>query len=147
MTNQHYSFLPDKDYLKELVRPWKILSFFIAMAWLLYGALNFGIQDWDVGVTLVMGGLTYLLAPWSVFVISSALRYRPRLWYLQIVAALVAAFFVVDWVYVLYHAIAGNQTLREANFYASMPLYFLAGTLWLYRGSLKDAIDNIKKLG
>lgn len=147
MTNQYYSFYPDKTCLVELVRPWKLFSFAIAMSWLLFGALNYGIQDWDVGVTLIMGGLTYLLAPWSVYIILSAIRYRPGFWYLHIVAALLAALFVVDWVYMLYHHLVGNQTLRDANFYASMPLYFLAGTVWLYRGSLKEFVSNIKHPG
>ena len=113
----------------------------------MFGALNYGIRDWDVGVTLIMGGLTYLMAPWSVYIILSAIRYRPRLWYLHIVAALIAGLFVVDWVYMAYHTLVGNQTYRDANFYASMPLYFLAGTVWLYRGSLKEVIANVKRLG
>lgn len=112
----------------------------------MFGALNYGVKDWDVGVTLIMGGLAYLMAPWSVYIILSAIRYRPRIWYLHIVAALTSGLFVVDWVYMLYHTLVGNQTYRDANFYASMPLYFLAGTVWLYRGSLKEAIANIKRL-
>jgi len=118
----------------------------MAMGLLLYGALNFDIADWDVGVTLVMGSLTYLMAPWSVHVILSALRYRPPLWYLQIIAALLVGLFVVDWVYMLYHAIVGNQTYRDANFYASAPLFFLAGTCWLYRGSLVELMANIRSI-
>jgi len=144
--NQHYSFAPDKAYFRELIRPWKMLSFCISMSWLLYGALNFNIFDWDVGVTIIMGSLTYLVAPWSVYIVLSAIRYHPQYWYLHIVAALLASLFVVDWVYMFYHTLMGNQTLREANFYASMPLYFLAGTVWLYRGSLKALISNIRKI-
>lgn len=146
MTNQYYSYYPDKAYFKELVRPWKLFSFCIAMSWLLYGALNYNILDWDVGITLIMGILTYLMAPWSVYIILSAIRYRPRFWYAHFISGLIAGLFVVDWVYMLYHSIVGNHTLREANFYASAPLYFLAGTVWLYRGSLMELITNIKKI-
>lgn len=142
-----YSFLPNKAYAKELVRPWKLVTFSIAMSWLLYGALNYEINDWDVGVTLLMGSLTYMLAPWSVYVIYSSVRYRQKRWFLHIVSALIAALFVVDWVYVAYHSLMENQTYRDANFYASLPLYFMAGTVWLYRGSVKALVDNIKKLG
>lgn len=147
MTNQYYSIYPDKTYLAELARPWKLVSFTCAMGWLLFGALNYGIQDWDVGVTLIMGGLTYLLAPWSVYITLSAIRYRPAHWYLHIAAAFIVAMFVVDWVYMLYHHVAGNPTYRDANFKVSMPLYFLAGTTWLYRGSMKELISNIMQLG
>ena len=145
MTNSNYSFLPDEAYFRELIRPWKLVIFCIAMSWLLYGAILYDIKDWDIGVTLLMGGLTYLMAPWSVYTILSAIRYRPNFWYLQIIAALVAGLFVVDWVYMAYHTLVGNQTYRDANFYASAPLYFMAGAVWLYRGSLKEFLENVKK--
>lgn len=93
-----------------------------------------------------MGVLTYMMAPWSVYIILSAIRYRPKFWYLHVSAALLAGLFVVDPVYMLYHTIMENQTLREANFFASTPLYFLAGSVWLYRGSLKELVENIKNL-
>jgi len=141
-----YSIYPDKAYCRELLRPWKLTSFSIAMSGLLYGALNFNIVDWDVGVTLLMGILTYTLAPWSMYIILNAIRYRPSYWYLHVLIALLAGLFVVDWAYLFYHDIMENQTLRQANFYASTPLYFLVGIFWLYRGSLKELITNIKKL-
>jgi len=146
MKNKLYSVLPDKSYVEELVRPWKLVTLAISMSWLFYGAIFYNIQDWDVGVTLLMGGLTYLLAPWSVYIILSAIRYRPKFWYLHIAIALLVALFVVDWSYMAYHTIVGNQTFREENFYASAPLYFMAGAFWLYRGSVKEFLDNARKL-
>jgi len=73
------------------------------MSWLFYGALYYKIGSWDVGVTILMGGLTYLLSPWSINLILTAIRYRPPYWYYHIFIALIIALFVVDWVYVLYH--------------------------------------------
>ena len=134
-------------YARELIRPWKLITFSIAMSWLLYGALFYNISDWDIGVTLLMGGLTYLMAPWSVYIILSAIRYRSKFWYLHIITALVAGLFVVDWVYMAYHTLVGNQTYRDANFYASAPLYFIAGAVWLYRGTAKEFFRNVRKLG
>lgn len=139
-------FLPDPDYYKELIRPWKLISFAAAMAWLLYGAINFGIGDWDVGVTLLMGGLTYLMSPWSVSLIIKGVRERSSVCYLQILWALIMALFVVDWSYLLYHALLNNPIYREANIYASTPLYFMAGCFWLYRGSLNAFLANLKRL-
>jgi hypothetical protein len=136
--------LPDHAYIAELVRPWKLLSFTIGMAWLLYGAINYGIADWDVGISVLMGGLTYLCAPWSVRVILVCLRDRPRHWPLWIILALLVALGVVDWAYVVYHTLMGNQMLRLENFYASSALYFLAGSIWLYRGSLSDFVANVR---
>ncbi len=138
--------LPIQQYLAELVRPWKLLSFGVGMTWLLYGARNYGISDWDVGISLIMGGFTYLCAPWSVRVTLHCLRHRPRFWGLWIAAALFVAWIVVDGVYVLYHTIMGNQMLRLENFYASSALYFLAGAIWLYSGSLRDFLSNVRAL-
>jgi len=138
--------LPIQQCLAELVRPWKLLSFGVGMAWLLYGARSYGISDWDVGISLIMGGLTYLCAPWSVRVTLHCLRYRPRFWGLWIAAALFVAWIVVDGVYVLYHTVMGNPMLRVENFYASSALYFLAGAIWLYSGSLRDFLSNVRAL-
>ena len=141
-----YSFRPDRGYLRELVRPWKLATFALSMAWLLYGALNYGIADWDVGVTVIMGGLTYVCAPWSVYVLLNAPRVRPRGWPLQMAAALLLGYLVVDPVYWLYHTAMGNQMFRVENFRASSAIYLLAGTFWLYRGSLREMLDNLRSL-
>jgi len=144
--NQDYSILPDKNYCREWIRPWKLVSFTVAMGWLLYGALNYGIGDWDVGITIIMGGLTYLLAPWSVNTILIALRARPKFWYLHVTVALLVSLWVIDGVYMLYHTSMENPIYREANLYASTPIYFLAGMVWLYQGSLRALLAEIKSL-
>lgn len=46
-----------------------------------------------------------------------------------------------------YHTIVGNQTLRAENFYASAPLYFMAGAVWLYRGSVEDFLNKLSETG
>ena len=139
-------FLPDRAYIAELARPWKLLSFAIGMGWLLFGALNYGISDWDIGISLLMGGLTYLSAPWSVGTILAAVRYRSRGWLIGIAMALFVAWVVVDGVYVLYHTIMGNQMFRIENFFASSALYFLAGSIWLYHGSLREFLVNVRRV-
>jgi hypothetical protein len=140
------TLFPDRIYLTELARPWKLVSFAIGMAWLLYGALNYEIPDWDVGISLLMGGLTYLCAPWSVATILVGFRYRPRGWLLASAAALLVAWAVVDGVYVLYHTLMGNPMFRIENFYASSALYFVAGSIWLYRGSTREFLLNVRRL-
>ncbi len=130
--------------MRELARPWKLCSFAIGMTWLLFGAVNYGIADWDVGISVLMGGLTYVLAPWSVRTILKALRYRDRYWILKIAVALFAAWVAVDGVYVIYHTAMGNEMYRIENFYASSALYFLAGAIWLYYGSLRELLANAR---
>jgi hypothetical protein len=138
------SMLPDRAYVAELVRPWKLLSFAIGMCWLLFGALNYGISDWDAGISVLMGSLTYLCAPWSVGTILVAVRQRSPGWILRIVTALFVAWIVVDGIYALYHTLMGNRMFRIENFYASSALYFLAGSIWLYRGSLRELLSNAR---
>ena len=140
-----FPFIPDRNYFLELLRPWKLATFGIGMAWLLYGATGYGICDWDVGISIIMGGLTYIFAPWSVITIYSSFRLRPPAWPLQALAALVPAMFAVDWAYWLYHSVAGNTMLRWENFKVSMALYFICGLLWCYRGSLKDFARQLPK--
>lgn len=145
MTTDACSFLPDRTYARELIRPWKLITFGIAMSWLLFGATFYGIGDWDIGVTFLMGGLTYLVAPWSIHAILCAIRYKSRLWYLHIITAIFAWLFVVDWAYMAYHTLVDNPIYRIANFYASTPIYFMAGIVWLYRGSTRDFLAELKK--
>lgn len=136
-----------KAYFAELVRPWKLCSLAVGMAWLLYGALNFGIGDWNVGDSLIMGLLTYLTAPWVVRTLIVSLSQRPRLWMIRILIALIVAWSVIDGSYTLYNVLTHHPLFRAANFPASSALYFLAGCIWLYRGSLKDLWNDRHNLG
>src|SRR5512137_1352468 len=102
------NFLPDRKYLLELRRPWKLATFVMGMLWLLYGAVCYGICDWDIGVSFIMGGLTYVFAPWSVITVYDSIRSRPRFWPLRLLAAFIPAMLAVDWSYWLYHSAVGN---------------------------------------
>lgn len=115
----------------------------IGMTWLIFGAINYHIADWDVGISLIMGGLTYLCAPWSVKTLLDSIRNRPKYWPQWILASNFVAWLVVDGVYFIYHKLMGNIMFRSENFYASSALYFLAGTIWLYRGSMRDFFQEI----
>ena len=71
---------------------------------------------------------------------------RPPGWVLRIVSALFVAWIVVDGIYVLYHTLMGNEMFRIENFYASSALYLLAGSIWLYRGSLREFLANVREV-
>lgn len=138
------SWLPDRTYWRELRRPWKLITFALGMGWLFYGALVYRICDWDLGITVIMGSLTYLFAPWSVITIYRSLRLRAAAWPLHIAAALLPALLTVDWVYWIYHSLVGNQMLRWDNFKVSTVLYFICGIVWCYPGSLQDLVRNFR---
>ena len=136
--------VPDRAYLRELLRPWKLATFAGSLAVLIYGALTMGIGDWDVPVTLIMGALTYTLAPWCVLLIHRAWRERPRHWPWHVLLSLALAVFVVDTVYMAYSRAVGNPTDREGNFLASFPLFYLAGVLWSWRGSVRELLRAVR---
>lgn len=130
---------PDRSYFAELIRPWKVVTFLAAMTALLAGALTLEICDWDVGVTLLLGSLTYVCAPWCVAMMHAAIR-RPLHAWPGGVAALALTWLVVDGAYVAYHTAVGNTMLREANLFASTPIYLFAGVAWLPRLSLREIL-------
>lgn len=138
-------FLSKEYQAVELLRPWKLISLLIGMSWLLYGAVNYHIADWDVGVSILMGVLTYLTAPWCVTTIFHCLRNRTGHWVLWIIFSLFVSWIVVDASYVIYHRLVGNQIYRAENFYASSALYFLTGMVWMYQGSLSDFFKNLQQ--
>ena len=139
-----YRFLPERSYFLELERPWKLVTFGLGMTWLLYGALVYNISDWDVGISLIMGGVTYVFAPWTVHVMVNAVKLRPNRWIFHILGALLPAMFAVDWSYWLYHTAVGNRMIRWENFKVSSALYFICGIIWYFKGSLRDLIREIK---
>ncbi len=117
--------------LHEYLRPWKLATLSIGMAWLIWGALYYRFEDWDVGISLIMGLLAYLFAPWSVSVITE------RRWRL-VPLSLFLAWLTIDGVYVGYNELMGHGYPRLENFYASTCLYFLCGFIWLYKGDLRS---------
>ena len=63
--------------MADYLRPWKLLSLAIGIALLLAGSVLTPAPDWDVGISLIMAGFTYLFAGWSMRVV---LQRRWRQW-------------------------------------------------------------------
>lgn len=122
--------------LTDYLRPWKLATLAVGLSLLILGSWYYQFQDWDIGISLIMGLLAYLFAPWSVRV------FIERGWKLAPLA-LLAAWFTIDGVYVAYNELMGHWYVREANFYASTCLYLLCGFIWLYRGSLAQMQDDL----
>ncbi len=139
-----YSVVPTTDWAREWRRPWKLFTFAVGMAWLIWGAITYQLSDWDIGVSLAMGLLTYLLAPWSVCILGGALIFRRTGWPWHVLLALATGWFVVDGVYVGYNVAMGHAYVREANAWASAALYLLAGFIWLYRGAALEFASEVR---
>lgn len=111
------------------------------LALLFAGALYDQAIDWDIPISLVMAGLAYLTAPWSVRVLWHR---RWRQWPLM----LFTVWFSVDgsyWIYWHFKNPNALEMMRSANFPASLSLYALCGVLWLYRGSLRELLADLRK--
>ncbi len=56
------------------------------------------------------------------------------------------AWFVIDGVYLAWHLSVGNPIYREDNAMASIPIYGMAGLFWLYRGSVRELLANLRSV-
>lgn len=139
-------FFPLKELMNEWKRPWKLILFLMGMSWLIYGALFWEYSDWDIGVSLIMGILTYLFSSWSLSLIIKVYKKDTRYSFLYIIAAILTYWFCVDGSYYLWHTYAHNRMFRYENFIASSYLYFLASTVWLYKGTMKEFKNDIIKI-
>jgi len=133
--------------MSEYTRPWKLFSLALGIALLIAGAFYYDAPDWDVPISLIMGLLAYLTAPWSMRVM---LERRWKQW----PAMLFATWFTVDGSYWLYWRTVDPTALemmREANWPASLSLYWMCGIVWLYQGSLSEVLHEtstaIRRLG
>lgn len=109
-------------FWQEITRPWKLLSLAAGLASLIAGAFYYDFQDWDVGISILMGVMAYLFAPWSVrTLVRRQWRRLPLIVFLY--------WLTVDGIYVRYNALLDHWYVREANFYASTCLYLLCGLI------------------
>ena len=124
----------------EYVRPWKLFSLACGIALLIVGSFYYEAPDWDVPISLIMAILAYLTAPWSLRVV---VERRWKLW----PAMLVATWFTVDgsyWIYWHFKKPAVLELMRDANWPASLSLYFICGMVWYYRGSLMELAGEVR---
>lgn len=90
-------------------------------------------------ISFIMAAFAYLTAPWSLRVIIKRQwkRFPLMLFY---------AWFTVDGCYWIYWHFKNPESLalmRDANFGASMCLYFMCGLVWYYQGSLMELKTDI----
>ena len=120
--------------MQEYLRPWKLMTLAGGLLLLIAGSFYHPAPDWDIPISVIMGLLAYLFAPWSLRVL---MERRWRHW----PAMLAATWFTVDGSYAIYWHFQDPVALammREVNFPASLSLYGMCGLVWLYRGSLKE---------
>lgn len=121
-----------------MLQPWKLTTLAIGLALLIAGAQVYQICDWDIGVSLVMGLLTYIFAPLTVRI------FWFRNWK-AVPYALLAMWLAVDGCYVAYHTLVGNEMLRGANAACSSFIYLFCGVIWSWNGSLRELLEEVKQ--
>lgn len=125
---------------REYLRPWKLFSLACGIALLILGSIYTPALDWDIPISLIMAGFTYLTAPCSL---KSLLE---RSWR-QLPLVLACTWFSVDGCYAIYWHVkdpSALEAMRSANAPASLALYGICGVLWLYRGSLKELAAEVQ---
>ena len=132
-----------RSWLREYLRPWKLATLAFGIALLIAGSFYYQAPDWDIPISLIMALLAYLTAPWSLHVL---VERQWRMW----PAMLFATWFTVDgcyWIYWHFKNPVALELMREANFPASLSLYARCGLVWYYRGSLREALAQMRKMG
>jgi hypothetical protein len=129
--------------LAEQRRLWKIATFLIGLSLLVIGSFYYQAPDWDIPVSIIMAGFTYLTAGWSMHVIAER---RWREWPLMIFVT----WWCVDGCYALYWSLVNPEALafmRDANWPASLSLYWACGIVWYWNGSLHELWQALKRIG
>jgi len=122
------------DELREYRRPWKLFTLAVGIALLIAGSFYYEAPDWDIPISLIMAGFSYLTASWSMHVM---VERRWRQWPLM----LLFTWWTVDGCYALYWIFVDPVALdmmRSANAPASLSLYWICGLVWYHRGTLVE---------
>lgn len=105
---------------------WNLATLAVGIGLLVGGSFYAPAPDWDIPISLIMAGFAYLTAAWSVQVmVYRVWRYWPLM--------LLATWWTVDGCYALYWSLknpAALALMREANWPASLCLYWACGLVW-----------------
>lgn len=103
---------------------WKNFTFCIGLAWLIYGAIFFGYPDWDIPLSLLMAGSTYVSA--DRFVLSIKQK-DPR----GVLLHSITAWWATDGSYWMYWSLVdASVAIRAGQWAMSACLYLLCGLVW-----------------
>jgi hypothetical protein len=129
-----------RQTVREWCRPWKLITLLLGVALLIWGSFAIPAPDWDIPISIIMALMTYATASWSLRVVMlRAWRWLPL--------ALLYTWWSVDGCYALYwwwqdpHVLA---LMRDVNFPASLALYGICAVLWLYQGSLREIVQQLR---
>lgn len=129
-----------RAYLASICRPWKLVMAVGGTIVFVWGALALELPTWDVGVSILMSVLCWLLAPWAVGSAIAAVRRRPRRWPPRLLASAAVVYFVGSGSYEIYNTIrmGFHPVTYWENVAYSIPVTVIAGVLWQFDGTLRS---------
>lgn len=108
------------------LHPWNVVTLLIGLTLLIVGSYWYEAPDWDVPISIIMAGLSYLTAAWVMRVVLLC-KWR------QLPVALFLTWWTVDGCYAVYWHYANPEALalmREVNWPASLVLFGACGLIW-----------------
>ena len=120
--------------------PWNIGSLLVGIGLLIAGSFYYEALDWDIPISLIMAGFSYLSAAWSLNVLVK------REWR-KFPLMLFFTWWTVDGCYALYWYFKNPMALelmREANWPASLALYWACGVVWSMPEIWREQINPAK---
>lgn len=129
--------MPLSAILAECRRPWKLATFSIGLGLLIIGSYLIPAPDWDIPISIIMASFSFFTAGWSMHVI---VERQWRDWPLMIILT----WWCVDGCYALYWTVFDPEALafmREANWPASLSLYWMCGLVWYWNGTLIELLQ------
>jgi len=139
-------FIFHKTNISEMFRPWKLITFFIALGYYIWGAIHYQCPTWDVPISIIMSLLTYVFAPWTVSNIYRLIATRPSGWLLRILGCMLLMYACASGSYELYNwwnLGYWPPPTYWVNLYYSMLMFFAAGMLWRFNGTFAELLKSI----
>jgi hypothetical protein len=112
----------------------------IGTVFFVWGAYHWDVPTWDVGVSILMSVLCYLLAPWAVASALRAVRERRNHWLREFFIASGTIYFIASGSYEIYNTLRmGHYPVTYwENLAFSVPVTLVAGFLWQFDGTLAE---------
>jgi uncharacterized membrane protein len=135
-----------RGYLRNLFRPWKLVTFVMGAAFFVGGAYYWAVPTWDVGVSILMSVLCFLFAPWAVDVGLRACLSRKSGWIRDLIMAAGVVYMVASGSYEAYNTIrmGCHPVTYWLNLAFSIPVTIAAGLVWRYDGSVLDFVREVR---
>jgi hypothetical protein len=127
----------DMDPGMKFFNSWNLLALVIGLGLLVFGSFYYRAPDWDIPISIIMAGFAYLSAANSLQTIVMR-RWR------RFPLMLLATWWTVDGCYSVYWYLTDPVALdamRDANWPASLALYWTCGLVWFIPNiRMKDPI-------